>query len=204
MKELIKLGVIALMTIVLHACKKDPSIAVGSNSIVYESEENVDAVTNFSAFVNLSTLYVENASPYESILGNIATQAQESTINGNGVEISNINITNIRLTTVELYSAFQINDFNTYLQECDLYLQYYDVSTSNYVGSSIATLSSVSLSQSKVLFSIISEDLTQFFKRKPDRLYFKFKFNAPPPQEMQVKYRIAFDYDYSYDERERK
>jgi hypothetical protein len=188
----------------VYSCKKDPSQVSGTNSLVFESEEEVDAVTNFSAFVNLSTLYIENAQPYQNILGHIANEAQGTQINGNGVEISNITISNIHLSAVELYSGYQINDFQTYLEECELFLQYYDFSSSSYVGSSIATLSSVSNSQSKVLFTITAGDLTEFFKLNPDRLYFKFKFNAPPPQDMEAKYRIVFDYSYTYGERELK
>jgi hypothetical protein len=127
----------------------------------------------------------------------------QSTINGNGVSIGNVQVTNIRITSLELYCPYDLSDFSNYLNDCEVLLQYLD-NSANWVSSELGSFSSISNSNSKVLFNTASGDLTTFMKNKPNRILFKFDFNGVPTSDLEVKYRVGFDYNYSYETAEQK
>lgn len=186
------------------ACSKDPSVASCTNSLVYESEEDVNLLTNFSAFVNTATFYIENAKPYEHIIGDIISSAKESRINGNGVEISNIEVKNIILQNVEITCTKNLSLLNNTLADCTLQLEYFDIQTNGPVTLNIATFNEVNMQSATIDLNIPLNDLTSFIENKPDNLMLKLQFNDSPTDAIEVSYRIAFSYEYSYDERERK
>jgi hypothetical protein len=192
-----------LLVISISSCKKEPGIASGSNSLVYESDAFVSVMTNFSAVVNTADLEVDNANPYNHIIGEIMSTGLQSTINGNGVTIGNVQVTNIRITSLELYCPYDLSDFSNYLTDCEVLLQYLD-NSANWVSSVLGSFSSISNSNSKVLFNTASGDLTTFMKNKPNRILFKFDFNGVPTSDLEVKYRVGFDYNYSYETAEQK
>ena len=192
-----------LIASVFTACKKDPAQVSGTNSVVFEADEFQDLMTNFSGLVNTAKLSVNDAKPYELMIGNVVSSAMKATINGNGTEISNIEITNIRVSTIELYSPWDINTLDTYLQDAELNLEYLN-SSATIIKMELGEYSNVNLSSKNVEFTPTAADLTSFMANNPDRLRFDLQFNGQPLSSMEVKYRIVFDYAYSYDERERK
>jgi hypothetical protein len=192
-----------LLVISISSCKKEPGISSGSNSLVYESDAFVSVMTNFSAVVNTAQLEVDNANPYNHIIGEIMSTGLESTINGNGVAISNVKVTNIKITSLELYCPYDLSDFSNYLNDCEVLLQYLD-NSANWVSSELGSFSSISNSNSKVLFNTANGDFTSFMKNKPTRIIFKFNFSGVPSSELEVKYRVGFDYNYSYETSEQK
>jgi hypothetical protein len=192
-----------LLVISISSCKKDPGIASGSNSLVYESDAFVSVMTNFSSVVNTAHLEVDNANPYNHIIGEVMSTGLESTINENGVAISNVKITNIKITSLELYCPYDLSDFSNYLNTCEVQLQYLD-NSANWVSSELGTYSSINNSNSKVLFNTANGDLTSFMENKPNRILFKFDFNGVPTSNLEVKYRVGFDYDYTYEITEQK
>jgi hypothetical protein len=194
---------ILLFVITVSSCKKDPAISSGSNSLVYESDAFVSVMTNFSAVVNTAQLEVDNANPYNHIIGEIMSTGLQSTINGNSVAISNVQVSNIRITSLELYCPYDLSDFSNYLTDCEVLLQYLD-NSANWVSSELGTFSSINNSNSTVLFNTANGDLTGFMKNKPTRILFKFDFNGMPMSELEVKYRVGFDYNYSYETTEQK
>lgn len=187
-----------LLVISLSSCKKDPGISSGSNSLVYESDAFVSVMTNFSAVVNTAELEVDNANPYNHMIGEVMSTGLQSTINDNGVAISNVQITNIKITSLELYCPYDLSDFSNYLTDCEVLLQYLD-NSANWVTSELGSFSSISNSSGKVLFNTASGDLTAFMKNKPTRIVFKFDFSGVPTSDLEVKYRVGFDYNYSYE-----
>lgn len=191
------------LALAIISCKKDPGIASGSNSLVYESDAFVSVMTNFSSVVNTAQLEVENANPYNHIIGEVMSTGLQSTINGNGVAISNVQITNIKITSLELYCPYNLSDFSNYLNDCEVLLQYLD-NSANWVSSELGTFSSINNSSSKVLFNTVNGDLTTFMKNKPTRIVFKFNFSGVPPSELEVKYSVGFNYNYSYETSEQK
>lgn len=192
-----------LLVITVSSCKKEPGISSGSNSLVYESDAFVSVMTNFSPVVNTSELEVDNANPYNHIIGEIMSTGLQSTINNNSVAISNVQISNIKITSLELYCPYDLSDFSSYLTDCEVLLQYLD-NSANWVSSELGSFSSISNSSSKVLFNTASGDLTGFMKNKPTRILFKFNFNGMPISDLEVKYRVGFDYNYSYETTEQK
>jgi hypothetical protein len=194
---------IFLLVLSISSCKKDPGISSGSNSLVYESDAFVSVMTNFSAFVNTAQLEVDNANPYNHIIGEIMSTGLESTINGNGVAISNVKVTNIKITSLELYCPYDLSDFSNYLTNCEVLLQYLD-NSANWVSSELGTFSSINNSSSKVLFNTAGGDLTPFMENKPNRILFKFDFSGVPTTDLEVKYRVGFDYNYTYETAEQK
>jgi hypothetical protein len=192
-----------LLVILISSCKKEPGISSGSNSLVYESDAFVSVMTNFSAVVNTANLEVDNANPYNHIIGEVMSTGLQSTINNNGVAISNVQITNIKITSLELYCPYDLSDFSNYLTDCEVLLQYLD-NSANWVSSELGTLSQVNNSSAKVLFNTASGDLTTFMKNKPNRILFKFDFNGMPTSDLEVKYKVVFDYNYSYEVVEQK
>ncbi len=185
------------------SCKKDPGIVSGSNSLIYESDAFVSVMTNFSTVVNTAQLEVDNANPYNHMIGEVMSTGLEATINGNGVAVSNVQITNIKITSLELYCPYDLSDFSNYLTNCEVSLQYLD-NSANWVTSELGTFSSISNSNSKVLFNTASGDLTSFMKNKPNRIVFKFNFSGAPTSELEVKYKVGFDYNYTYESAEQK
>lgn len=194
---------VCFAALVIVSCRKEPSRASGTGSLVYESDSYVDVMTNFEAVVNRCSLIVENADPYRHIFGQVLENASKTKMDGNGTAISDIQITNIRITSLELYSGFDIDTFDDYLENAEVILQYLDPSA-NWVSISLGTLSGVNTGQYKVLFNPSSVDLTSFMKNNPDKLFFSLAFNGVPPSELNVKYRVGFDYSYAYDEKEVK
>lgn len=194
---------ILLLVISISSCKKDPGIAAGSNSLVYESDAYVSVMTNFSPVVNTAELEVDNVNPYNHMIGEVMSTGLEATINDNGVAISNVQITDIKITSLELYCPYDLSDFDNYLTNCDVLLQYLD-NSANWVTSELGTFSSISNSQNKVLFNTANGDLTNFMKNKPNRIVFKFNFSGVPTSELEVKYRVGFDYNYTYEVEEQE
>lgn len=192
-----------LLATSIVSCKKDPGISSGSNSLVYESDAFVSVMTNFSAVVNTAALEVDNVNPYNHMIGEVMSTGLEATINGNGVAISNVQITNIKITSLELYCPYNLSDFSNYLTSCEVLLQYLD-NSANWVTSELGSFSSISNSNSKVLFNTASGDLTSFMRNKPNRIVFKFNFSGVPTSELEVKYRVGFDYNYTYETAEQK
>jgi hypothetical protein len=185
------------------SCKKDPAIVSGNNSLIYESDAFVSVMTNFSSVVNTAQLEVDNVNPYNHMIGEVMSTGLEATINGNGVAVSNVQITDIKITSLELYCPYDLSDFSNYLTNCEVLLQYLD-NSANWVTSELGTFSSISNSNSKILFNTASGDLTSFMKNKPNRIVFKFNFSGAPTSELEVKYKVGFDYNYTYESAEQK
>lgn len=204
MNKLIVFSSFFFFALVFSSCKKDPSQAGGSNSLVYESEGDVNLLTNFSSFVNIATFHIENAKPYENIIGDIISTGKETLINGNGTEISNIEVSNIMLQDVEITCTKNLTLLNNILDDCTLQLEYFDFQTSSPISLDIATFNQVNMQSAIIEFNIPQTDLTSFMENKPDNLRLKLQFNDAPSDEIEVNYRISFRYDYTYDERERK
>jgi hypothetical protein len=137
------------------------------------------------------------------MIGEVMSTGLEATINGNGVAVSNVQISNIKINSIELYSPYNLSDFSNYLTNCEVLLQYLD-NSANWVTSELGTFSSISNSNSKVLFNTASGDLTSFMKNKPNRIVFKFNFSGAPTSELEVKYKVGFDYNYTYESAEQK
>jgi hypothetical protein len=192
-----------LFVISISSCKKEPGISSGSNSLIYESDAFVSVMTNFSAVSNTANLEVDNANPYNHIIGEVMSTGLQSTINSNGVAISNVQITDIKITSLELYCPYDLSDFSNYLTDCVVSLQYLD-NSANWVSSELGTFSQVNNSSRKVLFNTANGDLTTFMKNKPNRILFKFDFNGMPMSDLEVKYTVGFDYNYSYEVVEQK
>ena len=187
-----------LCCMVLISCRKDPSTTSGTSSIRYESENYIDLRTNFAAFVNTTTVEVENANPWQDILGQVMTDASQSTIDGKPVSVSNLEITNVRASSIELYCGYDFDDLQQYLDGGSVLLKYLDASGS-MVSMSLGTLGSFNASEKKAYFTSNSTDLTSFIKNKPDHLTFDLQLSGLPPSEIDVKYSISFDYNYSYE-----
>jgi spore germination protein GerM len=193
----------AFLLIIISSCKKPISYSEGRNTLLYESEGEINLMSNYSNFVNIATLYIENAKPYEQMVGDVITSAKEATINNNGVELSNIEITNINISDIQVTCVANLAGMNNLLESSVLDLQYFNFDTGNYTSNEIATFSDVNMQSAMVEYNLNATDLTPIMEKKPDRLMFKFNFSGEPNPDIKVTYRITFDYNYRYDERER-
>ncbi|MEX1190027.1 MAG: hypothetical protein WED33_12275 [Bacteroidia bacterium] len=202
MKTVIYLSTFLLC--ILSSCKKPVSSAEGRNTIVYESEGEINLMSNYSNFVNIATLYIDNAKPYEAMVGAVIANAKETTINNNGVEISEIIISDIILSDVQITCVANLSGLNNLLESSMIDLQYFDTNLGNYVSNEIATFSQVNMQSAQVEYTLNAVDLTPIMEKKPDKLMLKFNFSDEPTPDIKVSYRITFDYNYKYDERERK
>lgn len=203
MNRIVSLLLIIAVSLV-SACKKTPSNSTGSNSIVYESQSNINLMSDYSEFVNKANLYVENATPYEQMMGSVMASASENLIDNNGTQISNIQFSNVRISDIHVTCKQNLNDLNTMLQSCDMIMQYFDYDAGNYVDVELATFYDVNMQSAEIDFNLAAIDLLPILEKRPDRLVFKFQFSDRPSQDIEFSYRIVFDYNYSYDENELK
>ena len=194
---------VPILILALVSCKKDPSQTAGTNSYVYESTEFVDIQTNFSVVINTARLFVNSATPYQHILGQVITDANETKINGNEVEISDIEIDDIRVSGIELYSPYDADSIAANLQSANLILAY-RTSSGSEVEKVLGTYSGLNAGENKLNFSLSADDLDDFMLNRPEILNFKFNFQRRPLSSMKVQYRVVFDYAYSYSTREDK
>ena len=193
-----------LISLAISSCKKEPGFSMGSNNIVYESQGSIDLLTNMTAFINTSTLYVDNASPYYQMLGQVIADAKEAKIDGNGTEISNIELSNVKISEIQLRCTNNLSELRNLLGNCTLELQYYDIPTNSYTGLTLGTFTEVNMQSAMVEFALSQNDLSTFMKNRPDRMFLKFNFNSLPTNSIEVKYKIFYSFEYSYDERELK
>ena len=168
----------------------------------HESDETLDLITNFSAVVNSSKLFIDNASPYEHIVGDILTDVKQTTINGNGVEISNIEITDIYISDIELRSSWDIDDIDTYLIDSELILRYFN--GGGYSEYKLAKFRDVITGDKEITYTLDQNELSAFMHERPDEMFFTFQFNGRQKDALKVTYEIYFSYNYSYEEREVK
>lgn len=200
---ILRISKLLLLSLIIFSCGKNKSESKGSSTVVYEPKSYIDLMTNFEAVVNKSSVYINNANPYQTILGNVMLNANLSKINGNGVEISEVVISNIMVTTVELTEVQEMDTLVKYLTDSELKLRYIS-NTGAYVDRLIGNFKSYNKSTKKVIFEPVTEDLTSFMENKPDHLFFQFVLNGRPTISMKLKYFIGFNYNYSYKEREVK
>lgn len=187
-----------LSCVVMMSCRKDPSVSSGSSSIRYESENDIDIMTNFTPVVNTATVQVENANPWQDILGIVMAGASEMTIDGKPVAVSNLEITNVKASYMELYSGYDFDALEQYVDGGAVVMKYLDGS-GNMVSKTIGTLGSFNASSKKVYFTSDGSDLTSFLKNNPDFISFDLELNGVPTGTIEVKYSIGFDYSYSYE-----
>lgn len=156
------------------------------------------------ALSNTTRLYIDNASPYLQMLGQVIADAKETTINDNGTEISNITLTDVKINEIQLTCTQNLDVMRDLLNNCTLELQYYDIPSSSYTGITLATFTEVNMQSAMVEFALNQNQLASFMENQPDKFFFDFHFDSYPVVPIEVEYRVTFRYAYSYDEKERK
>jgi hypothetical protein len=198
-KNLLIVGMLALW-----ACNKDGSIVSSDDSLIrYRAAEYVDLSED--VVVGMGRVYIDNASPYADILGDVMSNALEATLNGKPTRITNVEISDIKVVDVfmEIYSG-EAPGFVEHLTRMDLVFEDQNGSVTPTV---LATFSAVNASNGQLNFTWTGDDYTALFKDHSDYvLYFDYEFASPlsPDEPLNVKYELLLNYDYSYEEFEDK
>lgn len=196
--------IIAILSILtIASCATSPSETSGTNSVVYEPDGYVDVMSNFEAVVNKSNVYVNNARPYEEMIGAVMADAKNNRINGKGISISDITIRDVSVTTIALTNVQEIDTLGKYLQGGTLVLSYIN-SSSVKQELVLGALSNVDYYNRKIVFSVVGADITSFMENRPDNLTFALQLNGRPSIPLKVKYNVGFNFAYAYQEKENK
>ncbi|MCE3294807.1 MAG: hypothetical protein K0R65_521 [Crocinitomicaceae bacterium] len=179
-----------ILTAVLFSCKKE-SVQSGSGGLVYRSSYEYHLEIKPAFFSD--RLVLENANPYSEIMGQIATSANASTIDGKPMKFSDINITNIRLSSAFVHVSTQEAFVDDHLTDSKIVFK----NLTSMTETTIATFSG--FSDSEIKYTLSSDNLAEIFKSAGSGMFyihFDFDSNAVP-DNIKVYYDIFFDYDYS-------
>lgn len=158
------------------------------------------------AVLGKGRIYVDNARPYEDIMGAIMADAWSAEINGNGVEISGLEITQIKVNEIvmDISGGTAANSMILYLEKAGLVLEYFD---GQEVSISLGEMLLVDRPNQIVRFLPNEDDLTSWMEEnRPDRMYFTYELRDifTPDGPLPVRYEILFSYEYAYEESEAK
>lgn len=186
-----------LLSTLLFSCKKDKfSTASGNSSLVYSSSYEYPFEIGPVGFVD--RLVFESIDPYKNIMGQIVSTANESTVNGKPVKLSEITVSNIRPSRAVVHIVTEGQFMKDHLANSKIvFRDMMDEKT-------IATFNSCSTT--KITYNLVNEDLTSFFKDiSAGSFYIHFDFDSHAVSSpIKVYYEIAFDYDYQMKEYHQK
>lgn len=190
--------------LVMASCGKPSSTLSGENLYRYQAEEFTDLTED--AVGGEGRIYVDNAHPYEDIMGAIMADAWSATIDGNGVEIHGLEISNIQVNEVvwDIGGGTAADSLIMYLEDARLILAYFD---GQELSISLGEMLLVDRPNQIVRFLPNEDVLTEWMaENRPDRMYFEYSLRDvfSPEAPLPVKYEVLFSYDYSYEEREAK
>ncbi len=191
-------------SIVVSSCGKPSSTASGNSLHRYQAEEYTDLTED--AVLGKGRIYVDNARPYEDIMGAIMADAWSAEINGNGVEISGLEITQIKVNEIvmDISGGTAADSMILYLEKAGLVLEYFD---GQEVSISLGEMLLVDRPNQIVRFLPNEDDLTSWMEEnRPDRMYFTYELRDifTPDGPLPVRYEILFSYEYAYEESEAK
>lgn len=154
----------------------------------------------------MGRIYVDNARPYEDIMGAIMADAWSAEINGNGVEMRGLEITDLKVSEIrmDISGGTAADSMILYLQKAGLVLEYFD---GQEVSISLGDMLMVDRPNQMVRFLPNEDDLTSWMKEnRPDRMYFEYELRDifTPKGPLPVRYEILFSYEYTYEESEAK
>ena len=186
----------------LSSCESG-GITSGDGGLRYESEGDVDIMTNFSAVVNTAKVYVDNARLWEDIVGAVMADALEGRTNGNPNKFSDIQINNLHLSYIRFRSSWDIDRIKNFLVDAELRLEYFE--GNQYTGIKLSDFVRVNTVDKEVTFDLDFRDITDFTRtNRPDKMYFYFEFNDNPGAALEITYELIFDWQYSYMDEEDK
>ena len=190
----------AILALTLASCGKSSSTALGDDAVRYQAEDYQE-LDNFAVEYK-GKLYVENAAPYRDIMGDLMADAWATDINGNGVEMTGLEISNCYAREIRWDIRDNADSLLLYLESARLVLNNrWEEGSSVVLGEMIL----VDVANEEVLFTPVEEDITEWLEtNRPDELYFEYTFRdvwslqAP----LLVRYEILFGYEYEYEESE--
>ncbi|MEQ9187659.1 MAG: hypothetical protein RLP15_07975 [Cryomorphaceae bacterium] len=200
----LKLAVICSVLLAMASCGKPSSTLSGDGLYRYQAEEFTDLAED--GVGGEGRIYVDNAHPYEDIMGAIMADAWNATIDGNGVEIHGLQISNIKVNEVvwEIGGGTAADSMIMYLEDARLVLEHFDGQETNI---SLGEMLLVDRPNQIVRFLPNEDDLTEWMaENRPDRMYFEYRLRDvfTPEAPLPVKYEILLSYNYTYEEREAK
>ena len=203
-QSLLLLIAVGACSIVVSSCGKPSSTASGNSLHRYQAEEYTDLTED--AVLGKGRIYVDNARPYEDIMGAIMADAWSAEINGNGVEISGLEITQIKVNEIvmDISGGTAADSMILYLEKAGLVLEYFD---GQEVSISLGEMLLVDRPNQIVRFLPNEDDLTSWMEEnRPDRMYFTYELRDifTPDGPLPVRYEILFSYEYAYEESEAK
>lgn len=191
-------GLFLLSLLILFSCKKE-RLETGAQLLVYSSSYFNPHEIRPTGSPNLSVdwLNIDNARPYQDMLGIAAGSLIGSTTNGKPDWHSDIQVNNLRLISASVSVISEKTFVNEHLTDSRI-IYTYPTSTIEQE-KVIAFFDSYNSAESKINYLYTADDLTNLFKEHQyGTLSIDFKFDGYNPQPIKLNYEIAFSYNYSY------
>lgn len=186
-----------LAALLFTSCDKTPAYVQADGGIRYESDGEIDLRSNFSSGVNTGYIYIDNASLYEDLVGNVMASALSSTTDGEPNAVRDLQFSNLTVANIEIYSAWQGEALRDIVKSCVLVLERGYVGSSDYKKTTLGTLSGYA--NGALTFTLNSSDLTEIAAEKPESMRFELEYNDFIADEINVTYDIVFDCQYKYE-----